>query len=227
MTDTPDPAAAVDVVWSDAPLAVLDLEGTGAQDRDNEAILEIAVVPLDGGRPSLSAAYTTLINPGRTVPRRPWISPGLNDHTLAEAPTLDQVAPELAARLDGRVIVGHNVNVDWRLLHRRCPDIRPAGLIDTLRLARLVHPADKHNSLTTLLDRHQLTGQVNTLAPAGQPHRALWDTLGAALLLHALIDSAPGHGALTLGQLQRFAGVPLQPEQPTDPEAEQLPLLDL
>ncbi|HEX5287580.1 MAG TPA: hypothetical protein VFX25_01820 [Streptosporangiaceae bacterium] len=30
--------------WTAAPLAALDLEGSGAQDHDNEAILEIAVV---------------------------------------------------------------------------------------------------------------------------------------------------------------------------------------
>jgi DNA polymerase III epsilon subunit-like protein len=64
----------------------LDLEGSGAQDHDNEAILEIAVVPLTGGRPDTASAYTTLINPGRTIPGRPWISPGLTTAVLAAAP---------------------------------------------------------------------------------------------------------------------------------------------
>jgi DNA polymerase III subunit epsilon len=38
--------------WITAPLVTLDLEGSGAQDRDNEAVLEIAVVPLTDGRPA-------------------------------------------------------------------------------------------------------------------------------------------------------------------------------
>jgi DNA polymerase-3 subunit epsilon/exodeoxyribonuclease X len=80
-------------------------------------------------------------------------------------------------------IVGHNVGVDWHLLHRRCPSIRPAGLIDTLRLAR---PDEKGNNLARLLDCHQLTPKVTELARDSQPHRALWDTTGAALLLQAL-----------------------------------------
>ncbi len=50
--------------WKNAQLVALDLEGTGAQDRDNEAILEIAVVPITGGRPSLANSYT-LVSPGR------------------------------------------------------------------------------------------------------------------------------------------------------------------
>jgi DNA polymerase III subunit epsilon len=49
--------------WITAPLVALDLEGSGLQDRDNGAILEIAVVPLTDGRPDADAAYTTLVNP--------------------------------------------------------------------------------------------------------------------------------------------------------------------
>jgi hypothetical protein len=37
-------------IWNDAPLVALDLEGSGAQDHDDEAILEIAVVPIISGR---------------------------------------------------------------------------------------------------------------------------------------------------------------------------------
>ncbi|WP_236700666.1 3'-5' exonuclease [Allosalinactinospora lopnorensis] len=66
-----------DQPWTDAVLVVLDLEGTGAQDREHEAILEIATVPLAGGLPDMSRCYETLISPGRPAPRRPWISPGL------------------------------------------------------------------------------------------------------------------------------------------------------
>ncbi len=47
--------------WTTAPLAVLDLEGSGAQDHVDAAILEIAVVPVTAGQPDISAAYTTLV----------------------------------------------------------------------------------------------------------------------------------------------------------------------
>jgi DNA polymerase-3 subunit epsilon/exodeoxyribonuclease X len=200
--------------WAAAPIVALDLEGTGAQDRDGEAILEIAIVPLTGARPSVRGAYTTLINPQRPIPRRPWSSPGLTDIVLAQAPTLDEVTARLAGHLDGMVIAGHNVSVDWRLLHRQCPEIRPQGLIDTLRLARHVSPGAKGNGLAALLERHQLTGQVSKLAAGSQPHRALWDTIGAGLLLTALIGSLPGGDTLTYDELHRIAGLPLGSEQP-------------
>jgi DNA polymerase III subunit epsilon len=132
--------------WKDAPLVALDLEGSGAQDRDDEDILEIALIPIAGGRPCMTSAYTTVINPGRLIPRRPWISPGLTSQAFAAAPVLADVAPELIARQEGKTIIGHNVGVDWRLLHRRCPHVNPGALVDTLRLARHVHPGSTGNS---------------------------------------------------------------------------------
>jgi DNA polymerase III subunit epsilon len=191
--------------WQRASLAALDLEGTGAQDRDDEAILEIAVIPLADGHPELSQAYCTLINPQRSVSRRPWISPGLTTEALASAPVIADVEPELARRLSGVIIAGHNIGVDWRLLRRRCPSVRPVGLLDTLRLARLAHPGEKGNSLARLLDRHQLTQQGTQLASGSQQHRALWDATGAALLLRALVTTCYPAGA-SLGELLAAAG---------------------
>jgi DNA polymerase-3 subunit epsilon len=216
-------ASAPDTPWTDAPLVALDLEGTGAQDHDDEAILEIALVPITAGRPSLTDAYTTLINPGRPIQHRPWISPGLTNTTLASAPRLSDVAPELAQRIRGKVLVGHNVAVDWRLLHRRCPTIQPAGLIDTLRLARHIHGGAR-KSLSALLEHYTLTEQVTRLAQNSQPHRALWDTTGAALLLTALIRDLPNAGSLTFTELHHVSGLGL-PEDRRQPETQQLPLI--
>src|SRR5260370_5739436 len=116
--------------WKDAPLGPLDLEGSGAQDRDDEDILEIALIPIADGHPAIASAYTTVINPGRPIPRRPWISPGLTSDVRAAAPGLVGVAAELTARLEGKIIVGHNVGVGWRLLHPRCPGGPPRRLSD-------------------------------------------------------------------------------------------------
>lgn len=208
--------------WHDATnLVALDLEGSGAQDRDAEAILEIAAVRMIEGRPDVATAFTTLINPGRHIPPRPWISPGLTTAALAAAPTLDAIAPQLIARLNGTYLIGHNVGVDWRLLHRRCPTITVAGLIDTHRLARAL-PGGGKRSLTALLDAHHLTAQVNAAAPTSQPHRALWDTIGAAMLLNTLIRQRWNTDP-TLDDLLANA----DPTTTTPPAPEPASLLDL
>jgi|SRR5450756_1191463 len=198
--------------WKTAPLVALDLEGSGAQDREGEAILEIAVVPFTDGQPDTAAAYSTLINPGRTIPRRPWISPGLTTAVLAAAPGPADIEPELARRVGGHVIVGHNVGVDWRLLHRRHPAIAPAALIDTLRLARHLKLGTR-NTLSSLTAHLELTSQVEHLAAGSQPHRALWDAVATALLLPALIARCWPSGA-TLSALLDAAGIDLATDPP-------------
>ena len=199
-----------------AELVALDLEGSGAQDRDQEAILEIAVVPLVAGQPVLCDAYTSLVNPGRAVPMRPWISPGLTNAALRAAPPIADLEADFAARLNGRHLVGHNIGVDWRLLHRRCPTVNPAGLID--RLARWLR-LNTGNNLTQLLDHLGVTGQVNAAAAHARPHRALWDTIGAALLLPSLISRGwPTPPSLT--ELAQVATLPTTATAHAHPEAE-------
>lgn len=200
-----------DTDWATAPLVALDLEGSGAQDRDDEAILEIAVVPITGGQPDLPAAYSTLVNPGRVIPRRPWISPGLTTAVLSAAPSPADIGPELARRVNGHIMVGHNVTVDWRLLHRRYSDITPIALIDTLRLARHLKLGAK-NSLSTLTEHLGIAAQATQLAPGSQPHRALWDTVATALLLHALIAKGWPTGA-TLATILGIAAIDLDPQE--------------
>lgn len=199
--------------WHTANLVAVDLEGSGAQERDREQILEIAAVRLLDGRPDMATAYTTCLDPGRPIPARPWISPGLSGLALQGEPTLADVRSGVVARLDGTYLVGHNVGVDWRLLRRHLPELTPAGLIDTHRLAKATDLTGKL-SLTDLLVRLQLTDAVSLAVPGSRPHRALWDTCGAALLLPALISRAYDD-APTVQQLLDIAGVSISPASPT------------
>jgi DNA polymerase III epsilon subunit-like protein len=202
-------------------LVAIDLEGTGSQDGDNEAILEIALVPLaDDLKPDMGRAFETLINPGRPIPKRPWISPGLTDAAVKNAPTIEQSEPDIARLVNGAYLVGHNSRVDWSLLHRRLPAIRPAGLLDTLKLAR-THRGSKGNGLGALVELYQLTATVNQLVPNGRPHRALWDTVACALLLaHLGIET----GNTTRDQLASAAALAVD-DISTEPTPPELPTL--
>lgn len=213
-------------VWTEADLVAIDLEGSGPQDPAGEAILEIALVPMRAGRPLPDAAFATLINPGRRIRRGPWISPGINNEVLAAAPTLDEVAPTIEKMLHQRVIVGHNVRVDWRLVRRHVPGAAPAGLIDTLRLARALNPSQKGHSLTAWVERLDLATKISDTAAASQPHRALWDATAAALLLPAL--TAQAEPALrTFADVAAAAAVPLDAPAKAKEQPDQATLWDL
>lgn len=201
--------------WHAANLVALDLEGSGAQERHDEQILEIAAIRLVDGRPDMATAYTTCLDPGRPIPARPWISPGLSGLTLQGQPAFADIRDALLTRLHDTYLVGHNVGVDWRLLHRHLPELALAGLIDTYRLAKAIDLGGKLG-LTDLLARLQLTGAVTAAAPASRPHRALWDTTGAALLLPTLIRQHFASGP-TLQQLLDVAGIPTTPPTPAPP----------
>ena len=93
-----------------------------------------------------------------------------------------------------------------RFLHRHYPDIRPLGLIDTLRLAR-TSQLKGAKGLGALLDRFELREQVDQSVPIGRPNRALWDPVAAAVLLARLVEEDPT--VRTLGALVAAASVPL------------------
>jgi hypothetical protein len=101
------------------------------------------------------------------------------------------------------------LRVDARLLARRCPAIKPAGLLDTLKLAKHIEAGQSGYGLQAALERRGLTAAVRELAPGGQPHRALWDTVAAALLLTDLAAALP---VQTASVLQTLAGVFLDPQ---------------
>lgn len=172
-------------LWHAADIVALDLEGSGAQDHAAGAILEVAAVPLLEGQPHLDRAFTSLVNPGRPIPPRSWLAPGLTDGVLATAPALDSIAPTLAELIHGKWVLGHNVQVDWRLLSRHLPGLRPAGLLDTLQLARTMTFPDR--KLSTLVDSLRLREAMHASAGSSQPHRAYWDSIATAYLLPKLI----------------------------------------
>jgi DNA polymerase-3 subunit epsilon len=186
-------------------LVALDVKGTGGHERDLEAILEIALVPITDWRPDLSLAFSTLLNPERPIPRTSWIAPGLTDVAVRSAPRLRDIQPCLDRQVNGQYLVGYDLAAQWPLLRRCCPGLAPAGLIDTLRLARIIDPGQR-NDLSSVIKQLRLTAEVDDLA-VSLPGRALWDAVAAALLLGALAVPALGP-EVGVEELLSVAGIP-------------------
>lgn len=162
--------------------AVIDVETTGLAPHRGDRVIEVAVARVDAtGR--IEDEFATLINPnGRDT--GPVFVHGITNDAVAKAPTFEQVAPELLARLDGAVVVAHNATFEEAFL--------------TSELERLGHDGIRMPALCTLwLSRqtfHTPNHKLGTLArAAGVPlvdkHAALGDVRAVAALLPRMLDT--------------------------------------
>ena len=84
----------------DAPLAIVDLETTGAN-ANWDRITEIAVIEVDGGE--VSSEWSTLVNPETPIPPAIQALTGITNDMVAGAPAFGQLARD-SRRWDGRII---------------------------------------------------------------------------------------------------------------------------
>lgn len=156
----------------DHPLVFLDLETTGAT-ASYDRITEIGLIEVEHGR--LNGEWSTLVNPGTRIP--PFIEAltGISNDMVALAPTFAEVARELKARLDGRLLVAHNARFDYGFLKNEFKrlgiDFR-APVLCTVKLSRALYPEHQRHNLDSLIERHGLQAEAR--------HRALAD----AQLIH-------------------------------------------
>jgi DNA polymerase-3 subunit epsilon len=151
----------------DAPLAIVDLETTGAHPV-HDRVTEIAVIEVDGGE--VQDEWSTLVNPETPIPAAIQALTGITNDMVAGAPTFGRLAQDLRERLAGRVLVAHNARFDYGFLRR---EFARAGLdyraktLCTVRLSRRLYPEHARHNLDSLIARHGLDCRAR--------HRALGD----------------------------------------------------
>jgi DNA polymerase III epsilon subunit family exonuclease len=181
---------------------VIDVETTGRGRCPPERIIEVAVVRLDlEGR--IRAEFDTLMQPDRPVTGT-WVH-SITDRLLNNAPRFTDVAGELAALLEGAVVVGHNVDFDLGFLRA---EFAMAGL--ALPAVPLVCTLDLTRRLCPGLDGYRLVDCCREFRiERGRGHAALHDTRAAAELLRRLLEVARARGLTTLEAIGGRPGVPL------------------
>jgi DNA polymerase-3 subunit epsilon len=185
----------------DAPLAIVDVETTGAHPAWDR-VTEIAVVEVQEGE--VVSEWSTLVNPGTSIPPAIQALTGITNDMVADAPAFEDLAQELHERLEGRVFVAHNARFDYGFLRH---EFERAGLrfqartLCTVKLSRRLYPAYARHNLDSLIDRHQLRCSAR--------HRALGDAQAVWQFLRVAADE---HGAdLLQDTLRKLAQLPALP----------------
>ncbi len=160
-------AARLSPALAGLPLAFIDLETSGANFA-NDRIIEIGLLCVDGGQVS---EWNVLVNPQRPLSSFIRHLTGIDDAMLAPAARFAELAPQLLAKLRGRVLVAHNARFDYGFLKaefRRIGVDFVATTLCTVKLSRALFPEHHRHNLDTLLARF-------AIPIAGDRHRALAD----------------------------------------------------
>lgn len=101
--------------WCDVPIVVIDFETTGP-DPDVCEPVEVAAVRFERGE--VCGAYASLLRPSCPIPEQATAIHGITDAMVANAPTLIEVAVNLANVAHGATPCAYNEVFDRTILHR-------------------------------------------------------------------------------------------------------------
>lgn len=148
-------------------LIFLDLETTGMT-ASHDRITEIGLVEVTDGK--RVGSYSQLVNPQKSIPLFIQKLTGISNEMVEAAPTFAQLAPELYARLQGKLLVAHNARFDYSFLKSefgRLDLAYRARVLCTAKLSRKLFPEHSRHNLDSLIERYGLECSAR--------HRALGD----------------------------------------------------
>jgi len=152
-------------------MTIVDLETTGVLNADR--VVEVALVRLSPSG-DIVDSFESLVNPERDVGKTDIH--GITPSMVSAAPTFDELASSVAERVEGTVLVAHNLPFDSRMLG--------------LEFERLGPEFDQGAGLCTLRATQSRLDVACTEYGIDHPaaHRALEDALVTSQLLMRLLD---------------------------------------
>lgn len=173
---------------------VLDTETTGLEVSQDHRIIEIGCVELVNRRLS-GRHYHQYINPDRDIDAGAESVHGISRESLMDKPKFELIAEEFLAFIDGAELIIHNAPFDLGFLNHELSKLPKSAtpisndIIDTLLLARRLHPGQKNN-LDALCRRYGVDNSQREL------HGALLD---AEILADVYLTMTGGQVSLGLG----------------------------
>jgi len=183
----------------DAEYVVFDIETTGLSVTGSK-IIELAAVRMKEGREL--ARFSTFVNPHEPIPHHISQLTGITDDMVKDAPDIEPVLRDFLAFVGDAVLVAHNARFDIGFIRENCRILglpQPVNpVLDTLELARLLHPRLKNHRLNTLAELYSV--------PLKNHHRAIDDTVALGGILTGLLRDVMARGITDLSRLNEARG---------------------
>ena len=186
----------------------LDTETTGLEHKHGHRIIEIGGVEMRNRRLT-QTHFHRYLNPDRDIDEGALAVHGISLEFLQDKPRFADIAEEFVDFVRGAELIIHNAAFDVGFLNAELArlDMAPLetichGVIDTLRMAKDLHPGKKNN-LNALCDRYGIDNSRRTL------HGALLD---AEILAEVYVAMTRGQESLIIdlvsdeGNAQRASG---------------------
>jgi len=200
---------------------VLDTETTGLEPQGGHRIIEIGCVELVNRRLT-GNNFHQYLQPDRQIDAGAIEVHGITDEFLADKPRFQDVVDDFVGYIRGAELVIHNapfdvgfLNHEFRLCDYGAQVSELCRVLDTLAMARKMHPGQKNN-LDALCRRYEIDNSRRDL------HGALLD---AEILADVYLAMTGGQVTLSLGgNLETPGGGSVQPDKPRPLAANRPPL---
>ena len=175
---------------SDIPLAIVDVETTGASADFGHRVIEMGIARVEHGR--VVVEYERLLDPQRQISAGVTALTGITQDMVTGQPTFADELPNMLDLLRGAIVIGHNVRFDLGFLRKefrraRCDLVHTLGdnvpVLDTVRIARRRFGRGG-NGLQRLCRRLGIYPEV--------AHRALADVRTTFGVLERMLDPIGG-----------------------------------
>ncbi|MCT3649047.1 3'-5' exonuclease [Elizabethkingia anophelis] len=148
--------------------SIIDIESNGGAFK-KESIIEIAIYRFDGHE--IVDQFISLVNPEDVISLYVQKLTGITAKMVKTAPKFHEIAKRIVEITEGTVIVGHNVEFDYRMIRQsfhRLGYNYERETIDTIPLAKKLIPNEESYSLgklskslgIPLTDRHRASGDA-------------------------------------------------------------------
>ena len=146
---------------------VIDIESNGAPFR-KESIIEIAIYRFDGHE--ITDQFISLVNPESDISSFVQKLTGITSKLVLTAPKFHEIAKRVVEITQDSILVGHNIDFDYRMLRQSFKRLGyefTINTLDTIPLAKKLIPDEKSYSLSKLCKSIGI--------PLSEAHRASGD----------------------------------------------------